>query len=263
MSDPGPHGPLVLYFKDWNLHVHFQAICDSNTTMTPRVNTPAETKSRRNNAGLNLNHRLSDEFPNLSTRHQQPPSSILVDSDSDDDTAVNNNTRPRYTIGANSHRVRKPSTSSFGKNKDTSSSAVSPTASVNSMLRKYGVEGQERGDYYSRSGSQQSRASDKDSWLQPSDSMPKKRTGSDVRTRDTLNSLLNNTEGRSSHDLLGNIGVPKTRKNDSNSTRQKASVVPATRSKFKFEPFNTFLHTRNLQQTTLNIFCQKMENLYY
>ena len=201
--------------------------------MTPRITTPVGARSSRTTQGLHSNHSLAEEFPNLSScRHQSPPS-FQLDSDSEDDT-VARRTQPKYTFGANSHRVTKPNTK-LGKNKDTSSS---PTASLNSVLRKYGVESQDRGDHYYRRGSQHSRVTDKDTYLEPNAPIAKKRTGSAARTSDTLNGLLYEAnESPSSHDLLAHIGGPKTRKNESNSTRQKAVIPPATRSMFKLNEF--------------------------
>lgn len=212
--------------------VQHQAVCDSNTSMTPRVQSPAISKPRLakkktssiTNTKLTNLDRLEADLPNLtSRRHQAPPGILHLDPDSDDDLSA-----------GTTHRVLKPNIGS----------RISPASNIRKVSKGYGIEAQDRGDYVTRQrvNPKNPRSSGDENVTRRSDLLQnKQRTGSDVRTRATLDTLLRDAD-ESAHDLLGNIpvGGRKTVKNDVNSSRQKVSAstnaVPQLRGVPKSKP---------------------------
>lgn len=197
----------------------FKAVCDSNTTMTPRVQSPAVSKPRLpkkkvttiTNTKLSNLARLESDLPNLmSRRHQAPPLPLDDDSDEND-----------INTGA-THRVLKPNTGAV----------YAPGSNIRKSLKRYGADSQDRNDYvtkyggHSRSGGAENIAPKRTDQLQN-----KLRVGNDARTRTTLDSLLLDAD-ESSHDLLANVSTAgrKVVKNDVNSSRQKVGITGTTRT---------------------------------
>ena len=202
-------------YLDHSFYANFlQAVCDSNASMTPRVQSPAVSKSifqkkktsLISHAKLTNRDRLEADLPNLtSRRHQAPPGLALIDdSDGDNDNSS----------GA-IHRVLKPN---IGV-------GASSGANIKQTLKRYGVESQPRNDYVTRHNNR-IRNSKEENATSRRHLQVKQGAVSDSRTRSTLDNLLHDAD-ESSHDLLANIasGGRKTEKNDVNNSRQKVVVT--------------------------------------
>ena len=211
--------------------------------MTPRPPiSPSSQPGRK--TGLTNAQRRSNALANPGPRRAPPPTGLLTGLDSSDDDT--NPARGRKTLAKVTHQVQKPKPAAAAKNdipvpsllqpsafSKVSSSSELPSKGSKSLLKKYGVEPTDRGDYFTRQGNSSRQSSDQtsDSWLQPSSpqdvGMPRKSSnGAAIRTRSTLDHLLSNTDDHSSHDLLGHIGrgAPAKRQ-EMNSSRQKVSVT--------------------------------------
>lgn len=206
-----------------------QAMCEFNKTVTPRPPSPRSQPKRKTR---NLEPtRLTSEFPNLATR--KPPTSHhgYIDSDEDDTRPL---PRPRRTGSTGlTHQVQKPkpsvvrngsSSTNSRQTVNKNSTPTSPSQETRARLRKYGVETTDRGDYFTRQGTQSRQNSDlsTDSWLQASS---RKASNSD-RTRSTLDNLLGDSDDTATHDLLAHIG--NDRRKDVNKTRQNVAVKKST-----------------------------------
>ncbi|WAR01253.1 TRAD1-like protein [Mya arenaria] len=243
--------------------IQHQAMCDSNRTVTP-MPPKSPTGQPRRKTGMYNAQRLTSEFPNLRNRGPPPPTSLLTHTDSSDDD-TNPIQRRQVTV---THKVQRPkpavarngakgNASNPLSSISTNSSTISPSQEIRTVLKKYGVESTDRGDYYTRQGSSSRQSNDatSDSWLQPSSKSTeasRKPVQVGSRTRRTLDNLLSDPNDRSSHDLLGHIGAA-SRKNDVNSTRQNVTVsktntrgVPKVRTsardvqkEFSFKPPST------------------------
>ena len=195
-----------------------KAVCDSNASQTPRVQSPAVTRptlpkkktSSITNTKLTNLERLEADLPNLMSRRHQAPPRMTVGEDSDDNDVITGAT----------HRVLKPNIGAI----------TSPGANIRKTMKRYGVDSQDRSEYYTKQGIH-SRSSGEENIApkRPDPLQNKQRKGSDVRTRSTLDSLLHDAD-ESSHDLLANVpsGGRKTVKNDANSSRQRVGFTGRT-----------------------------------
>lgn len=197
--------------------------------MTPRPPSPHNQPKRKTRS--TENSRFTSEFPNLATRSNKPPSvsAIQLDSSDDDTRPV-----PKPVRSSVVHKVQKPKPSvmrngAYQRSVVDHSPSVS-TEGIRTTLKKYGVETPDKGDYYTRQGTQsrhskENRDVNADSWLQPTSS---RRSSNSDRTRSTLDNLLNDVDDTSSHDLLAHLGVGQDRRREVNKTRQNATVTKAS-----------------------------------
>ncbi|KAH3887241.1 hypothetical protein DPMN_011257, partial [Dreissena polymorpha] len=190
-----------------------QAVCEHNRSMTPAAVTRSPPKPK---TSITSAQRLTSEFPNL--RVLQPkPSNVLahnLDNSDDDSSPFVMATKPREP-----HKVQKPTPSLAGNGARGSSklSNVPPGEVTRAILKKYGAEATDRGDFYTRKGASSTNGdTSKDSGRNSSNSnlaegQGKRGTGAS-RTRSTLDNLMQDPRdlAGSAHDLLGHIGtVPR------------------------------------------------------
>ena len=194
----------------------FKALCDSNATQTPRVQSPAVTRPRLpkkktsliTNTKLTNLDRLEADLPNLmSRRHQAPPRMTLG---GDDDNGV---------ITGATHRVLKPNTGAVKP----------PGASIRKPMKQAGVESRDRAEYGTKQGSHSRSGGDENTAPRKTDPLHNNmRQGGDGRIRGTIDSLIRDVE-ESNHDLLGNLASSrKTVIDDLNTSRQRVGFTGKT-----------------------------------
>ena len=219
--------------------------------MTPRVLSPAVSKPRLpkkktsliTNTKLTNRERLESDLPNLTSRRHQAPPGLHLGSDSDSESND-------VSKGA-THRVLKPNTGG----------GASPGSNIRKPLKRYGVESQDRGEYFTRQSGYSRNSREENIAPKRSDRLQNKQgLGNDSRTRSTLDSLLRDAD-ESAHDLLANVpsGGRKMEKNDVNSSRQKVGLNQRTVLPRGLYFLFLMLHSKQQQRTSEKYFLLQLQ----